>query len=365
MQKRVYGIDLLRVISMLMIVTLHVLLHGGILDAALPGTVNYGAAWFLETAAYCGVNCYALISGYVGVGARYRYSNILYLWLQVSGINVLVTVIFSLVKPDAVGKWGMLRAAFPVLTDAYWYFTAYFAMFFFLPFLNYLVQTLKQKQLESLLFAAFMLFSVMPTIVDEDIFRISNGYSASWLILLYLTGAYIRRYGKQEKKHGGIYLLLYLICVLVCWSSKLGIEYIDELRGLNFNNEWLLKYNSPFILFAAICLLMCFRNLKISRRLGNFIWKISALTFGVYLWHDNPLIRENILSDKLTWVAEIPLPAMIGTVFGVTAFIFAVCCCVDFVRKTGFERLGIRRMCEGIEKGIGQCLYNLSERNKK
>ena len=37
MRKRIEGIDLLRIISMLMIVMLHVLLHGGILDAVLTG----------------------------------------------------------------------------------------------------------------------------------------------------------------------------------------------------------------------------------------------------------------------------------------------------------------------------------------
>lgn len=82
--KRNSGIDLLRIISMLMIVVLHILAHGGLLGTKteLPGG-RYEIVWFLETAAYCGVNCYALISGYVGVDREYRFTKIVPLHFQV------------------------------------------------------------------------------------------------------------------------------------------------------------------------------------------------------------------------------------------------------------------------------------------
>lgn len=65
--KRNSGIDLLRIISMIMIVTLHLLGHGGILNNLEPFTSGHYSAWTLEIIAYCAVNCYALISGYVSV----------------------------------------------------------------------------------------------------------------------------------------------------------------------------------------------------------------------------------------------------------------------------------------------------------
>ena len=63
--KRNYGIDLLRMILMLMVVILHVLGHGGVLDATTPLSAKYCVSWLIESFAYCAVNCYALISGYV------------------------------------------------------------------------------------------------------------------------------------------------------------------------------------------------------------------------------------------------------------------------------------------------------------
>ena len=74
--ERNYGIDLFRIVSMFMVVVLHVLGQGGILDGTIGVAGNYETAWFLETAAYGAVNCYALISGYVGIRSRYRYSTL-------------------------------------------------------------------------------------------------------------------------------------------------------------------------------------------------------------------------------------------------------------------------------------------------
>lgn len=54
--ERNYGIDLLRIISMIMITTHHVMLHGGIIEKANPFSLQYSIVWFIEVAGLCGVN---------------------------------------------------------------------------------------------------------------------------------------------------------------------------------------------------------------------------------------------------------------------------------------------------------------------
>ena len=68
--------------SMLGVVVLHVLGQQGVLASAMPLSLDYMTAWLLETAAFCAVNCYALISGYVGVFSRFRYANLALIWCQ-------------------------------------------------------------------------------------------------------------------------------------------------------------------------------------------------------------------------------------------------------------------------------------------
>ena len=64
---------------MLGVVVLHVLGHGGILDSVTT-PVDRSVAWFFEILAFPAVNCFVLISGYVGYrGEKYypRLKNII------------------------------------------------------------------------------------------------------------------------------------------------------------------------------------------------------------------------------------------------------------------------------------------------
>ena len=68
-----YGIDWLRILSMYMVAVLHTLGQGGILGSFKQGDLSFSIAWFLETSAFGAVDCFALISGYVGYHSHFRY----------------------------------------------------------------------------------------------------------------------------------------------------------------------------------------------------------------------------------------------------------------------------------------------------
>ena len=61
--RRNNGVDLLRMTATFFIIIHHLLGHGGLLKALPVNTPAYHAAWILEIAVYCAVNCYAMISG--------------------------------------------------------------------------------------------------------------------------------------------------------------------------------------------------------------------------------------------------------------------------------------------------------------
>ena len=190
-RERNYGVDLLRIVSMLLVAILHVLGQGGVISEAgkhTPFTV-YKAAWLLEIAAFCAVNCYAAISGYVGIKSKFKYSNIIHLWLSVFFYTGLITLFFGIVYPDLVGKEQIFAAFFPVMKSQYWYFTAYFCMFFFTPLMNAAVNSLPRKQMRAIVVALVTIFSVLPIVFKlnifgnavGDVFWTSGGYNAVWL----------------------------------------------------------------------------------------------------------------------------------------------------------------------------------------
>ena len=101
--ERNYGIDLLRMLSMFLVCILHILEQGGVIGASKALSAQYETAWFMDIAAFCAVNCFALISGYVCIDAKYKYSNGIMLYLKVIFYTLVITALFAIIKPDTVG----------------------------------------------------------------------------------------------------------------------------------------------------------------------------------------------------------------------------------------------------------------------
>lgn len=104
---RNYGVDLLRIVSMIMIVVLHTLGHGKLLESVDVSSGKYWILWLMETMAYCAVNCYGLISGYVGYGKKFKLRNIIQLWIEVIFYSVSISIAFKLFY-----GWGIRRVFF-------------------------------------------------------------------------------------------------------------------------------------------------------------------------------------------------------------------------------------------------------------
>ena len=95
MEQRNRGVDLLRMVAMWMVVILHILNKGGALGASAPLSAGRETALLLDMAAYCAVDCYGMISGYVGAGHRFRYSGAVALWLRTAFYTLLITAAFA------------------------------------------------------------------------------------------------------------------------------------------------------------------------------------------------------------------------------------------------------------------------------
>lgn len=348
-----YGIDLLRIISMFMIVMLHVLGHGGVLNASVQNLVGYGVAWFLEIAAYCAVNCYALISGYVGYGTKHKYSNIVVLYLQVIFWMIAIQAVFMIIMPGTVGVIDIIKSFFTFALNTYWYFTAYFCMFFFIPFLNRLMQSLEKNEARILIVTIIFVFSVLPTVFQNDMFKNSYGSSAFWLAMLYLIGAYFKKYEMEScdtKMRDGV---TYLLCIVVTWISQYGVELLMKkpLAEAAYDSPF-VSYVSPTILLASIALLLFFRKLHVNSMVKKVVGFFAPVTFGVYLIHEQPLIRQYLMSGRFaiygSYSPILLFVSVVGTVFG----IWLACSLLDRLRLCLFKILKIKALCNSIEQLI-------------
>ncbi len=351
---RNHGIDALRVLSMLMVVMLHVLGHGGILDSAQK--TNYWIAWYLEIAAYCAVNCYALISGYVGVYSKYKISNLVILWCRVAFYSISLTVAFKLLFLADIRKVDFLSAFFPVFSKRYWYFSAYAFMFLIIPILNEGLNRLSKKKMGIILITVVVLTTVIrPFFIHfwDDVLSLQNGYSALWLTILYLIGGYIRKYGLFQKintNRSAVFFFLYLAVVSATLFSKYAIQLLSKKIGLEIKvNVILISYPTITILAAAVFLILAFEHIKFPKYLLKLISFLSPLAFSVYLIHEQTQIKLNFINNRFKWVAQLPSYQMIFIIVGIVVGIFAACSLLDLFRHYLFKAVKLKERLELLE----------------
>jgi len=209
--------------------------------------------------------------------------------LQVVFYTVLITLIFKSYKPEVVTEGALFRAFFPYIYNQYWYFTAYFATAFFMPFMNKLLLSLEKKELVKLAVTILILFTVFPVCFATDVFGLAWGYSAMWLSVLYLFGGCLRLLD-ADRFRKRVYVLLYLGCVILSWLNMFLLPYPK--------NSSLMSYLSPTILLAAASLLLLFSKIRINKYAVKTVRFFAPLTFGVFLIHTHPYMWHNWLYNR-------------------------------------------------------------------
>jgi len=355
-EERNMGVELFRVVSMVLVVMLHVLGHGGVYSHAEKLSDNFYAAWFLETMAYCSVNCYALISGYANVKSSFKFRRLIHLWLEVVVLNVGLTAVMHFFVPTAeVTKEYWLRAFFPLTKRAFWYFCAYFFMFPLIPILNKGIMSLKKYQ-HIIIMILLQVPTVFRLIVQKDNYVLGSGYSALWLICLYVIGAYFRIYGAPKWAKWYVTLPMFIASTWVAWSFRMNIEaqyaakLIEKDSALYSNRGILISYISPCMVIMAVALMMFFMQIKIKGKVSKLIISnLGKATFGVFILHVGAAFwywkdfwkQFNVFADYTT-------AKMVLAVIGASVAIFICASLISLARIYLFKFVGINKLIDKI-----------------
>jgi surface polysaccharide O-acyltransferase-like enzyme len=349
--QRNYGIDLLRIVSMFFICVLHVLGHGGILQSTVFLSINYYIGWFLEISAYCAVDCYALISGFVGLNSKYKVSRILYLWLQVFFYSTVNTAILAFFKPSAVSGTVIFHSFLPITFNAYWYFTCYFATFLLSPIFNSAIQNVPKTILNWSLMI-FIVFVSIFSLVNPFLFSLSGGYTPLWLMLLYLIGGYIKYFQPLKEVEAWKLIVIWISAILLTWLFKLVIElFASKNVKTKVRADLFISYISPTIIVVAVALLELFSRISFQKQPKIIEW-FSSLSFGVYLIHVHYFIWSYILPMRFKTIAKFHPILLILVVIGISLAIYITCSIIDYFRLLLFNILRIRPLLEKLELKI-------------
>ncbi len=369
------GIDLLKLISMFFILILHILGQGGVLNATKPTELNYWIAWLLEICAYCAVNCFAMATGYLMEGRKFRYRRIIPLWIIVVFYTALFLIIGKIYWEDAVSSWDW-SFLLPVTSSAYWYFTAYFFLFFFIPFLNKLIENLSRRECIILLLTGFLLICGSRTIgiYNQDAFKTSGGYSALWLIYMYLLGAGIKKHKFFEKLSAIAALFGYIMSVLVTWATQYLFYYILQnipkeasfYIALNkYGFKHFISYISPTIVCAGVFLMLFCLKLRLPKFLHYPLKWTAPLIFQVYIIHLHCVVWDKIITKRYVEFAKLPAGEMVLKVLGTALLLLLICLGIDCIRYWLFRLLHIDPLINLIADKINAAYHKRIEARKE
>ena len=366
-KERNAGIDLVRLIGMILIIFNHAMFHGG----ALAKYMGYRDGLMkIYTFIFWHNDAYALISGIVGYKTT-KYSNLLYLWLIVFFYSTGIYYYFILNKNyyiKALDYKIKYKYFFPVIFNKYWYFTSYFGMYIYLPVINRGIEYLTKSEFKILVLSIFSIFVVWHNYMNQkdDVFLFNKGFSPMWLLSLYLIGAYIGKYNtihKGIKKY--IYCIIYLsIFLFTCLFYNKILEMdksdINEINN-SFKRIILLKikenmgdhYNSVAKTIQSVSITLFFINMNYNKMITKITSFIAPLVFSLYLIHVHPLAQIKILANLFNNESiNIPFNKLVILLIYKTIKIFGICIFIDYLRHLLFTVLRIRKICISIEKLI-------------
>ena len=353
---RNYGIDLLRILAMFFVVLLHSLDGTKVLfpdNLELCNTNLYRVLWLLEIIAYGAVDTFALISGYVGYREKpktYKISSILSLWLQVVLYSIIITVITHFISPSIATKTDLFVQATPLMHKNYWYLNAYVGLFFFMPILDTAIRKLSKKSLKRITFAILAVCCIGSQLMQMN-FNLNEGYSVIWLIVLYITGATIKKCDIGKKLKPFMCLIIIFSLNLITWLLYL-LRKIFIVGDITISTTALVGYLSPTVVLASIFYIICFSKLKFP----NFMIKIIKFgapgAFAAYILNTNHFFYDYGRFWQAPQVGVIPSwQIIILTVSFSLAFLIASIL-IDKIRQELFVKLRINNALQVLDHKI-------------
>ena len=357
-KKRNYGIDLVRLIAMYGVVLDHLLyIHGGMTKyhkyIKYLKLMHITIGWHNDG--------FILISGIVGYKS-YKYSNLLYLWLCVFFYSVGINLYFRFFRKI---NSNIEIEYFPIIYKRYWFFTTYFGMYLFLPIITKGISILTKFEFTSVVISTIGILVVWGDIKnpDKNVFGLSYGMTVIWFLIFYITGAFIGKYriDYSGSKKYAFCLLCILIYIFSCYlfykvyHNELYLGNGDLPKKIVILLKQLLTDNYAGIskITNSIVVTLFFMQLHYNKYISKIISVVAPLTFGVYLIHENNIIKNNIL--RYTFNKDpynISLRSAMSLVYLRALKIFIICIIIDFFRNLLFNLLRIRKICIFFENKL-------------
>lgn len=350
MKNRQAGMDRLRILSAWFVVCIHLFALLGDLGGSTGISLLVNA--FVYALVFCAVNCFGLLSGWLGYreeGNSLRLKPLILLWLQFVFYRVFFLLLPSLA---GIAEVSLADVFLPVTRRVNWYMTAYFEMMLLAPGLNLIIRHVS-RGVDAVICLALLALTVISTalraVMDCNPFLLGEGYNYMWLAALYFWGASLRKHGWFTGVSAVRLWTMLTASLLLTAAWRWGMRSFFSPEGLPGSTEKIFySYTSPTIALAAICLLLL--HARLTGPGSRSMEKASSAALGVFLLHTT--VWNWLIVPCSGLLSPLPQSFAWLNVLGSALLITLLCIPVDLLRGRLFTLLHLPALAEKAQTQV-------------
>ena len=320
------NIEILRIVAMLMIIAHHYCVYGVFnywhYNSTMILYLNNVIVGIASMGGKLGVDIFVLITGYFMIVSNCKFTKVVKLYLTTLFYSLLLLLIAYIYGEHHVPSNILNKSLFPIGGHAYWFITTYLMLYIFVPYLNRFIHTAKKTMLNSFMLITTCLWVIIPTFTPAN-YCFSN---LIWFIYLYFVGASIRL-----KSYGSIFsnkLFFKILSIISCFVL-VGYAFVRCIG--NEVDLWdtikLARMQTLFIVSLGIYLFHYFKDLTIGY--NKFFNQVAGSVFGVYLIHENLIVRPFLWRVIVKPCAVMDKPYMLLYLIATVIAVFIACVIID------------------------------------
>ena len=313
--KRLIGLDILKILSMFFILIHHFSKHGGFYANAtgFSQTIIY----ILNILFLPSVNIFVFVSAYLIVKKNsFKLRRLLYLYLQIVFFAIF-TYLFSLLITKQSFSVTTLFQCLDPFNNFFWFTNSYMFLYVLTPLLLLIVNKLNKKAYLILIYA-LLLVTIFSTYTSFWPF-LNKGFSGMWFVFLFLFAGYIAKFDIGFKKW--VWIVLYAISLVIsyfCFPETIANPVYTTLSTI----------------ISTVSLFNIFKDITIKNKfLTKTIQLVVSCTLGIYLLHDSHFIQQILYSKIINTPYFYTRPTSILWFFLFIIATFIVCLLFDVARK--------------------------------
>lgn len=304
---------------------------------------NWAGMYWVFYLVSSGINCFVLMSGFLLAESKaFRWKGAINIWLSTFFYSFGIALLFVILKkadPDV-----LLKYAFPIYNDTYWFMTQFIALTLLAPFLARLIAALTKRE--------YLVLLVVLSFLNLRLFKFpygqtyGGGQTLVWFVFLFLVGAYIRKYRPFSTfRHFGKCYLIFGVLLASMYMAVEIYQYRKSGAVVDYGNT----YNNGFTFVTSLLLFLWATNLNITnQKATNIITRVAPLALGVYLITEHPLLREWLWFDTLNLQAYQSSPLLIPMQAACCIALFLLCIAIEYLRVRLFRMLHIDHLLDKI-----------------